>query len=829
MAFSRESGTLGTYQRYKLGQAQFQKWLKQTSDKLRLGRSAKPATGPARPETPATKKGQNISGNGNQSKGDPKGTSAVHWSQLESMATDVIENSDPEQIPQSAISILRDVVYLRKKSARFFSSAASKSENETLKQKNLAHEHIIKVLEKILHRFDTALSKIIGPSAAPSPAREDRHVSMNDINNMFEYLKVEESHDGDKEGPDEISDVETAAPKRGKKLSKKSGKKQKQKKQPKEQRSQKHTTATQDASWVDTFQWVDEDEEEDDFDYYMLIYCFFQDFNSIRTYVCDRWTEYFYDKSVSLNTLAVVTNAACEIFHEMEYELEKTLKDTPQLADYGFMLQMLFYQYGLDHVDYSGEDELTHSERNYKIFGEADWLGFPAYTHVLQLLEFIPPGKVPMIPPSTMKRPKYGPQEFDDYRHFTKDVVFELFPECCLLKAMKKNGELPATVSAQDELTLDFEHIFRLRDCPSSFVFGLSLYIDIRYILEDQVIDAFNLLQSTAARMKTTLEDHLPNIKGPWDLKRDCRDRLAELEVAIIDDFLLENKTERFREKGVTETLEHHFLLKIDPIWSGLLDFRCQLVLDDLGYRLINEASVVLGAVFIYAASRLSGTPDLHWPQMDRFLTVHKEDRILQDVLSTQLSPVDLLKKFVDRHLPVAESGPANKFANPSKAHEALYQRYAWDSGSSRLSMGYLHEIIQDKFDVKAGYTLSRQAVPPSPETNSRDKEAHNSAGVSPVQLLEILDETTTSLLENQLSIDYFLLHEESMQLFRELMREFSPEVKKDAPILLDENTRTDKLILLLPVIYRSLTNGNTEETTNRLTKVTAKVCAKVP
>ncbi|KAI4868198.1 hypothetical protein F4820DRAFT_411134 [Hypoxylon rubiginosum] len=843
MSSFRESGTLGTYQRYKLGQAQFQKWLKQTSDKLRLG-SARPPTGPAHLQNSTAKKESNQAGKGSQLKGNPKTASAVHWSQLESMAQTVIDYAEPEQIPRSAISILRDVVYLRKKTADLFGQAATRADSEVLRQKNSAHEHIIQVLERVLHRFEAFLSNI-RPSSQEAGPNEDGRLGMNDINNMFEHLHVEQSHEGENEDREEISDAEVTVAKRAKKFQKKGGKKPKQKKQPKEQRVQQRTPGSQDNSWVDTFKWVEEEEDEEEDDYYMLIYCFFQDFNSIRTYVSDRWTEYFYHKSVSLDTLAVVTNAACEMFHEMEYELVKVLRDTPRLAEYEFMLDTLFFQYGLDHVDYSGEHELTDSERNYKILAEADWLGFFAYSNIVQILDFVPPGKVPMVPSSAMKQPKYGLHEFEDFRDFTKDAIFDFFPEICIIKAMKTNDELPMIVCAQDELTLDFEDIFRVRDYSSATVFGLSLYIDIRYILEDQISDAFHLAQTTAVRTKTILEDQLPSIRGPWDLKKECRFRLAEAESFILQDFLGKDKARRFEEKGVMEEFERHLLLKKDPVWSGLLDFRCRLVLNNLGYRFINESPVVLGAAFAYAASLINEVQDLHWPQMDQFFRVHDKDRILRGPLPPKLAPIDLLRRFVDHNL----AGTDDPFIGPSKPLEALHRRYGSENSHSRQSMAYLRDIIRDKFDMKAVNPFSRQAAILAPGTDERQsppdavvkrgnpgvagaqiapRQISQPTRVSPVQLLEILDETTTSLLENELAIDLFQLHTESVRLLQKLLGEFSSEVESDTPSMLDESTRTERLPLLLPIIYRSMADGNTVEIGKRFGKVIGEFCSSL-
>ncbi|KAI2602478.1 hypothetical protein GGR54DRAFT_499787 [Hypoxylon sp. NC1633] len=853
MATSRESGTLGTYQRYKLGQAQFQRWLKQTSDKFRRGGSAKRPTEPNGAKNPKYKYGSDHTAERYGLKGDSAATSTIHWSQLESMTRTVTDNLDPAQIPQSAISILRDVVHLRKKSALLFSIAAAKSNDDTLKKRNAAHEHIIQVLEKVLHQFDAALSHI-RPSATQSLAHNDGQLGMNDINNMFEYLKLEESRDVEKDDLVQTSDTEVVIAKSPKKSHKKGAKKQKRKAQPKEQRIQKRTTGPDEASWVDSFQWTteDEDEDEDEFDYYMLIYCFFQDFNSVRTYVCDRWTEYFYHKSVPLDTLAVVTNAACEMFHEMQHELERTLSDAPRLAQYDFMLEMLFFDYGLDHVDYSGEDELTERERNYKILEEADWLGFFAYSGANNLLKHIPPGKVPIAPTSAIKRPEYGLHELDGFSLFIRDVVTEIAPECCLVKAMKTNKLLPMIAMAQDQLTLDVEDIFRYRGYSSATIFSLSLYIDIRYIIEDQVIDAFSLLQTTAVRSKTILENQLPTIRGSWDIKRESRNRIEEIESQIIKDFVEEDKTRRLEETGIGEPFESHFLLKRDPIWSGLLDFRCRLLLADLGSRFINQSLVVAGTAFVYLASRPCNKPGLHWPQMDLLLKVHGKDGILQNALLKDSTPAGLLKIFVDYDLSVAHGSAASGLLTPSRSLEAFYRRYASENGRSRQSMAYLRDIIRDRSDAQAGKVIPKQATTRADKAgiydgsldaeeitmkstyaslasvNAVEKGALWAARVSPVQLLEVMDETTTSLLENQLSIDYFLLHEESVRLLRELLVEFSQEIGKQVPNVFDENTGVDRLASLVPIIYRLMAEGDAIETAKRLVDAVSRFCSKI-
>lgn len=458
-----------------------------------------------------------------------------------------------------------------------------------------------------------------------------------------------------------------------------------------------------------------------------------------------------------------------------------------------------------------------------------------------------------MIPSSQLKQPDYGPHDSNSISKFFMDIIQELFPECCLTKAMKKNGQLPFVVGAQDEMTLNFEHIFRIRDYSSAFIFSLALYVDIRYILEDQVKDPYDQLQITGAFTKAKLEENLPKMKGPMMLRKECTARIAELHYCVTNDFTEEDRTRRFVEKGITEPFEKHFHLKRNPVWSGLFDFRCRLVLNDLGFRFICESPLVVGAAFIYHIARNEKGGPKPWPMMEQFLHLYGDERIFQGAVSPDETPMSLLKRFVDCDLATTPAGELVGFSRRSISLEAFNSRYGFDEGKARRSMSYLREIIREKFDVQAGNIFSRQpAAIAAPQEGSQEhsnqavaplngsskdqsvaqqsrKEAFQSSRVSPVELLEILDETTTSLLENQLTVEYFQLHDESVQLFQSLLQEFSSEADKDPSFVFDDNSRVGKLAQLLPVIYRSANATNPTATTSRLEKVVEAFCSNLP
>ncbi|KAK6070501.1 hypothetical protein SCUP234_10181 [Seiridium cupressi] len=811
-----QSGTIGTWKRYKLGQAQFTKWLKQTSD--RLGGSAKPASnrGPS---------------------------SAVHWSELESMARLITDHAEPQDIPQSSISILRDVV-------------ASKSEDERLRKSNSSHEHIIKVLEKILAQLEATVSKFTGRTksiALPTDLASDGQVSMDDNNNMFELLKVEETQYADDTASGESGAELTVEKSNKKRLGKNKGKKQKLKarKDPKSQGAVKMTSGS---DWVDEFKWVDE-EEDDEFDYYMLIYCFFEDFNTIRDYVIDKCCDYYFYKSVRTEVLGVITNAACELFHEMERELFKTaraLKLPAKMVEYRFMMNTLFIQYGLDHVDYENDKFLSKDELQRKIHSEADWLGFMTYARLENILEYVPPGKVPMIPTDAVQHPMYGILDSEGMSEFTSQIIHEMMPDFCLLKALKVNHQAPSVIGAQDEVTLDFEEVLRARAYPSAMVLGLQLYVDIRYVMESETTRVFDQMQDSARNIEAALGRIYPALRSS-PLKREMWGRIAEMDSVMLEDFMEEDKHRRWEEKGMEMDVEEHFLLKRHPIWAGLLNLRCKLVANNLGHRLMSSSTVVLAAAFAYEAARLAAPEGLSWSSMDRFIEYHGRNRVFQGSLPADISSSDLLKRFVDYDLATIKIGALVGFDIPSKTLEALYERYGTDTERSRRDMRYLQDIIKDKFNINSKGSISKLEalaftdgydegnIIAATSTTVADEDmapatAPEKIGdlletqrVSPLKLLEILGNTTDDLLDHVFSVNYLAVYEESVQLLEILSKEF-PDITETCRLpAIDDPTFVEKLAKLTVGISNAVSKSDGDNYTKKLVQGTKMFLSGLP
>jgi hypothetical protein len=436
------------------------------------------------------------------------------------MAKTIVQLADPKDVPQAPISILRDVIHLRKRTSRFFATIASQSDDEKLKGKNSTHEHRISVLEDILGMFESV-------QGCGKESKSCGFIDVKDLNNMFEYLDVEGSlvdKEEDREPP-ETSTVSRQAKDRGK--SKKSTAKQK-----KAATSQKTTSADSQVTddhtsnpitqtdgaatrnstdpdfqpWDEEGLWMKDQSavhrevsavqqlihHHDYPDLWMIWYCFFEDFNTIRNHVCERWCDYFYaDSPVHLNTLAVMTNTACELFQQMERDLHAVLDPVcPRMAEYDYMTQLLVFSETMQHVDYAPTSGGSQRGMDYWYDEEGGFLGLSTFFSMRSVVKacYGPTrgphaGKFqcyPFIQPSARKDLSglYGSTALSDRVEALWEAQTQLAREVTsiqLLKKLKVVG-LRSTLPAESEILLELQRAIETRKVRSSTVFTLQLY-----------------------------------------------------------------------------------------------------------------------------------------------------------------------------------------------------------------------------------------------------------------------------------------------------------------------------------------------------------------
>lgn len=771
MSDASDKFTGGTWQRYKLGQAQFTRWLKQTYDKL-IPIDSRSSTGLSKR---AQKRLADV---------------PVHWRELEIMSAKVTEVARLQDIPTTPISILRDVIGLRKKSAKFFSRAGEG--NEKMQLKNATHQHIIDVLERVLGMFEGFM---VRAGRNPTASTGDLGVKSADLNNMFEHLKLHTSSDATAEDSD--SDVENKpVPSKSKKGGKK--KVQKKKKQPQKQQQQQ-VAAQSDSSWIDNFTWETDSPDDDDFDYYMMIYCFFEDFNTIRSYVVERWCDYYFDRSVSLNTLAVITNAAFELYSRLERTLILDMRRIGirdrELGHYEYMMMAIFTAFGMEHVDYEAYDNLDKEEHDARIWkDEWEWLASPAFSTINNILEFIPPGKTPMIRKSDRSEPKYGGVTNEELNKFKDVVICDLLYDVVCVKAMKKNGQAPSILPAESELLLGFQDALRNYDFSSAFIFSMQTYIDIRYVLEDKVVHSFQQMQRTAQKLSERIPRQLEWANGPrYEMRRPLRQRQSEVEHVMLNDVVHDDKMPRYLNAGLSkEDVGEFSLLKHEPIWAGLMDLRAKIIMNELGHQFVATSIIVEAAACLYVAARLVSDNIPAWKDMDQYLASYADDSFFKRCI-TQDTPAAIFKMFKDVPMEKEMTDMSEEFQRSVRVRSAFSKRYTMEF----RSMEYLQELKRERLEpeihkieteddvdavlkVISGNKLNALALPASEERRAvteerlelkqkwQQKELKRRGALlhlSPIQELRILEDAVNSQLEGLLALDFGGLMELSHEL----------------------------------------------------------------
>lgn len=742
----------------------------------------------------------------------------MHWSQLEVLAQRVADHAHPDDVPDVALNIVRDVVGLRKKSFSFFSRSTQDTKDEKVKQSNANHAHIISVLERVLAKLET-LAKARPAKDHGSGPRDSLQVATSDLTNMFAYLELQTSSDAVADAPAEGSEEEPAPSQAGQQ-SQKGGKKKGSKKTQKLKKPEKQVAkAKRGANWVDNFRFGlpgedEDDEEEDEFDLYMMVYCFFEDFNTIRNYVAERWCDYWYDRSVPLDTLAVITSAAFDLFHQLEYDLINELRPlSPKLARYDFMMEMLFYHFGIDHVDYDSYDDLDKESTNERIWREeSDWLGLNSCFVLKRTLSMIPPGKVPMLTPSQRTPTTYGAKNLAEWKAFEDSVTGQLIMEAAHLKALKKNGQEQPILPSESQLLLDLQTSLMLRDYTSSLIFSLHLWVDIRNIVETDCDKPFELLQPTAARLKEALEAHNPTkYCRDHDFKRRWLARTWETKHYMVEDFMFDDKKARFRQVGYEEDPDPFFLLQHEPVWAGLLDFRARLVQSQLGHEFVMLSSIVDAAAYLYHAALAADRAVPRWAEMETYAATYVEESRFRRGLREEQGAA-IIRNFADldpgqrgkaRTVPDLEAD--ERFVPDVAVRWKLHQRYCHDD-TGLAFVDYVDELSAQRQQIEGSKRAETQitgalTAPDGEEARQEDgasralvKHANGAATkefgkgllhgrdfsqLSPIDMLRLLDTTVTSQLEGLLTLDYFRLFDDSVALLEAVVEAFGPEMQE--------------------------------------------------
>ncbi|KAL2118770.1 hypothetical protein VTJ04DRAFT_5729 [Mycothermus thermophilus] len=604
----------------------------------------------------------------------------------------------------------------------------------------------------------------------------------------------------------------------------------------------------------------------------MMIYCYFIDFNAIRNFVEERFADWWYERSVPLPALAALAQAAFELFHQMECELRHQLNSyNPVMGSYDFMMEMLFYTYGIDHVDYDAYENLSKEEADDRIWrDEADWLALPSYWTLIRLRDLIPYGKVPMLPPSERKPIKYGNVRLPEWNDFHSAVTNHLIMQVAHLKALKKNDQIPFEMPSEPKLLFDLMVYLELKIYWSALIFSLHLWIDLRHIMETDVELAFKEMQKSGRKLYDALQSHtLSAYTNNRGFKRAWYYHTLDAKQGMIDDFMFEDMKARLLNAGVTEDPEPFSLLRNEPVWSGLLDLRARLVHSYVGQQFINLSSIVDTAAYLYHAARAAAAdpPLPPWSLLDEYIAIFQEDSPFRLGLQGQ-KPVDIIFNLGERVSlsggrweRVARPNIAEKYIPAVAIRETLYGRYTDDSVDQpadfvqfiRQLKAQIAELNGEQVDAAAtsedddgapkrsgesnGVTRHGSYFgSPRPSTSRGGGDQQNEdqqpkrklPSVSPVEMLQLLDKVVTEQVTGFLTLD-FKLFDQSVMLLERVVEALGPEMERRLEPRNEASSHLDKLGVFIVQDLRNASEEEKERMVGRIVTACREFAQKLP
>jgi hypothetical protein len=768
------------------------------------------------------------------------------------MAKIAAENLLPEELMAAPTSELLEVIVLRKECGEYFQRRAEATNDKEMRKSNDSHKYMIKVLEEVFELLisaqaaaekELAKSNGSGSTKKKKKTKSDEWTlvqshsnnNKNTVGTEFDDLTncaaitptaatCTPSNQQSLHGEDDIARGESDAEES---LWEEPVPSHTTKKKKNGKRKQKYSRKTPKAEKEPASPWQPDSCEtgpqcliEDPFELETANYFLFLEFSNIREYLEERWCDYYYDKSITLGVLGVVTNAAFELFNDLEYkagiEMRKDPSDWRGLFIPHDNLVKFYDRHGgydteiANFIEGGGLAIKSVQELREVWARHADWIGAGAFLSLDQHLMREADGK----PLRGDLKPVYGPITPKDYMHFNWVVSSQYLKQARLSGEMKRAEKLPFRYPGQTELLTDCEHFLYRKNAryPTAMVFFMQVYMDIRKILEDEVLQGHEQLQFTAKAAIHTLEANIDMANLPKRLStlwHEAKTHVDELNKYVINDCLLEEKRTALRREGIAGEPASHELHKIDPIWTGVMIFRTKLKTNMAGFSLLvaEENKMVLVMAAMYAtAQQHEGGCHLHWPAMDLFIKVHGANRVICAEGTQNLTLGCAL-----RNVTIAMAKKHGMAVLWERIGEALQTarvflyRHGDEMQYDRLRRSYIRELAQlsgismDKFPELTknpyfdDYPPERIAIP---------TDAAALEGLTSLDVLIMVKDAATKLTEGVLMLDYFNLRNEAAAAYDSLVANI-PELRtmdtfQQAVLRLPDLVEDDKLVGLM-------------------------------
>jgi hypothetical protein len=448
----------------------------------------------------------------------------------------------------------------------------------------------------------------------------------------------------------------------------------------------------------------------------------------------------------------------------------------PQYRDYQDVLLTIMNQFtkaqGTDPRE--GEVEIDDDV--------AQWMFAPVHSILDSFCDILGPRKVPLV-----KRGHFGTynplqdrNSLDSLQKNREDLILlmELLPDFCFVAKYKLH------LVATDELTRGLCKMALTKEIPIWLTFATTVFLDIHHILRMEVYGNPVVMRAVATRAKETMGHYFELSRGlvkpdtwPEHNEKVFQIFVKEIDQCVLSDAILPHKRDQLRatNQPPPPDSEQFYLYKRHPILCGVTAFAIMLEMAEFGVTLVNAMGTVIYPAQFYNSLGQKSNPIGPWPLMDQVIAIHGEDRIFVGAKPTTL--VDCFKQICltlgvsaenfartqrKRKLVVSKKGPRG--LKDTSAMNEIFKEELRRGGTMSLTVHNIEKLLNEQSQSVDSKRLRRSWT--------------KTKRLTPVELLEALRFAVPTELK-KLEVNYFRLHEQSIDLLRRLQRELDADLRK--------------------------------------------------
>ncbi|KAI0853040.1 hypothetical protein F5Y00DRAFT_225204 [Daldinia vernicosa] len=381
-------------------------------------------------------------------------------------------------------------------------------------------------------------------------------------------------------------------------------------------------------------------------DVFFALTLLINDINKIRSRIKWIWTNYR-DGVFELAACAVTTNTAIDLARKLMEDV------VPMFKDHGGLWGVL-NDFHIAHVKMKGYEPFGNSPNsddnfNYDTYDIADG----TYIIICRILDAfagaVQPRAIPLYEegvygyynPRSARDSKSGYQKFEEDRFLLTSFFTDL------MAVERGVTDYPV----EDEFFRGIKELAKTKEVTFHLIFAAQVFLDIHYILRENVGRGFDTLQVNLHFLAREIEDHFEfhtkHLKiDNWPASNNQIIRHVKGKIQyVLEDPVHEAKIQVYRQlhKPVPASMKPNKMLKMSPVLSGLLLYHFRSDTREIGIRLADAYGSIKYSLHLYNALQSEKLMSNCWPDMKLVWAVLGDTFFVGD---TPKAPEDYSKEF---------------------------------------------------------------------------------------------------------------------------------------------------------------------------------------